>query len=101
MILTATVTIQNQTTNYDAEGLPVIVWTANQTTEQAGHQPLSDELEYKSYGVNDGITDRFFLKTTSAAKENGRILDAGIAYIVRRIKPYPNHWEATARKVVE
>lgn len=101
MLLDISVTIQNKTTSYDSEGMPVNVWTASQTTERSEKQPLAGEIVFKEYGISDaGITNLFFLKTSTAARENGRIVYGTETYSIYRIEKYQNHHEAIVRPVV-
>jgi hypothetical protein len=101
MLLDTSVTIQNKTTSYDAEGMPINVWSASQTTERSNKQPLSGEIAFKDYGISDaGITNLFFLKTSSAALENGRIIHGTKTFSIYRIEQFQNHWEAIVRPVV-
>ncbi len=101
MLLDITVTVQNKTITYDAEGMPVEVWTASQTTEQANKQPLAGEIAFQEYGISDaGITNLFFMKTDTAAQEGGRIVDSEGTYDIYRIEKYPNHYEVIVKPVV-
>lgn len=101
MILDITVTIQNKTTSYDSEGVAVEVWTASQTTEKANKQPLAGEITFQEYGIsNAGITNLFFLKTSTSAQENGRIVYGSETFDIYRIEKYPNHYEAIVKPVV-
>lgn len=101
MRLTAIVTVQIKTTTYDSEGIAVEIWTASQTTEKADKQPLGGEIAFKDYGISDaGITNLFFLKTSTSAQENGRIVDSDGTYSIYRIEKYPNHYEVIVRPVV-
>lgn len=101
MLLDITVTVQNKTTTYDTEGIPVEVWTASQTTEQSNKQPLSGEIAFQEYGISDaGITNLFFLKASTTAQEGGRIVNGAETYSIYRIEKYPNHYEAIVRPVV-
>jgi len=101
MLLDITVTIQNKTVAYDAEGMPIETWTASQTTEKSNKQPLAGEIAFKEYGISDaGITNLFFLKTSTTAQENGRIVDDEGTYDIYRIEKYPNHYEVIVRPVV-
>ena len=101
MLLDITVTVQNKVTQYDTEGMPVEVWTASQTTEQANKQPLSGEIAFEEYGISDaGITNLFFMKTSTAATEGGRIVHGSDTYDIYRVEPYPNHYEVIVRPVV-
>ena len=101
MRLTASVTVKNKVTVYDTEGMPVEVWTASQTTEKANKQPLAGEIAFKDYGISDaGITNLFFMKTSTTAQENGRIVDSDGTYDIYRIEKYPNHYEVIVRPVV-
>lgn len=101
MILDITVTIQNKSTIYDSEGMPIETWTASQTAEEANKQPLAGEIAFKEYGISDaGITNLFFLKTSTSAQENGRIVYGTEIYSIYRIEKYPNHYEAIVRPVV-
>lgn len=88
-------------TTYDAEGMQTIVWTASQTTEKSNKQPLAGEIAFKEYGISDAsITDLFFFKTFTTARENGRIIDGSNTYEIARAEPYPNHYEVIVRPVV-
>lgn len=101
MRLDITVTIQNKTTSYDAEGIGIEIWTASQTTELSNKQPLAGEIAFNEYGISDaGITHLFFLKTSTTAQENSRIVHNSKTYDVYRIEQYPNHYEAIVRAVV-
>jgi len=101
MLLNITVTIQNKTTEYDIEGMPIETWTASQTTEKSNKQPLAGEIAFKEYGISDaGITNLFFLKTSTTAQENGRIVDDEGTYDIYRIEKYPNHYEIIVKPVV-
>lgn len=101
MLLDITVTVQNKTTTYDAEGIPVETWTASQTIEKSNKQPLAGEIAFKEYGISDaGITNLFFFKTSTAAQENGRIVYGSETYDIYRIEKYPNHYEVIVRPVV-
>jgi hypothetical protein len=105
MRLDINVTVQAPPTTanitYDSEGISSIVWTASQTTEQSNKQPLSGEIAFKEYGISDaGITHLFFLKISTAALENGRIVHDSKSYDIYRIEEYPNHHEAIVRAVV-
>lgn len=101
MLLDISVTIQNKTTTYDSELMPVEVWTASQTTEQSNKQPLSGEIAFQEYGISDaGITNLFFLRTSTAAQEGGRIVYGSEIYSIYRIEKYGNHYEAIVRPVV-
>lgn len=101
MRLDITVTVQNQTTTYDAEGMPVITWTASQTTERSNKQPLSGEIAFKEYGISDaGITNLFFFKTSTSAQEGGRIIYDSKSYDIYRVEKYGNHYEVIVRPVV-
>lgn len=105
MILDIAVTVQSPpssaNTTYDSEGMPVVVWTASQTTEKSNKQPLAGEIAFKEYGISDsGITNLFFLRTTTSAQENGRIVYDSETYDIYRIEKYPNHYEVIVRSVV-
>lgn len=101
MLLNITVTVQNKTTSYNSEGMSIEVWTASQTTELSNKQPLSGEIAFKEYGISDaGITNLFFLKTSTAAREGGRIVYGSEIYDIYRIEKYPNHYEVIVRPVV-
>ena len=101
MLLDITVTVQNKTTTYDTEGMPVVVWTASQTTELSNKQPLLGEIAFQEYGISDaGITDIFFFKTPTAAQEGGRIVYGAETYNIYRIGKYPNHYEVIVRPEV-
>jgi len=101
MLLDITVTVQNKTKTYDAEGMPIEVWTANQTIERANKQPLAGEIAFKEYGISDaGITNLFFMKTSTTAQEGGRIVDDDGTYDIYRIEKYPNHYEVIVKPVV-
>ena len=101
MLLDITVTIQIKTTTYDGEGMAIETWTASQTTEKSNKQPLSGEIAFNEYGISDsGITNLFFLKTSTSAQENGRIIYGTETYDIYRIEKYPNHYEAIVRPVV-
>lgn len=101
MRLDISVTIQNKTTTYDSEGMPIEVWTASQTTELSNKQPLAGEIAFKDYGISDaGITNLFFFKTSTTAQEGGRIVDGSDTYDIYRIEKYPNHYEVIVRPVV-
>jgi Tfp pilus assembly protein FimT len=101
MLLNISVTVQNKTTTYDAEGMPVNVWTASQTTERANKQPLSGEIAFKDYGISDaGVTNLFFVRTSTAAQEGGRIVHGSSTYDIYRVEPYQNHYEVIVRPVV-
>lgn len=104
MILTANVTVQSPPTTANTtyvEGIASIVWTASQTAEKMNKQPLSGEIAFKEYGISDaGITNLFFAKTSTAAQENGRIVDDDGTYDIYRVEKYPNHYEIIVRPVV-
>lgn len=101
MRLTASVTVQIKSVSYDAEGMPVEVWTASQTTELTNKQPLAGEIAFKDYGISDaGITNLFFFKTSTIAQEGGRIVDGSDTYDIYRVEKYPNHYEVIVRPVV-
>jgi len=101
MLLDISVTVQNKTTSYDAEGMPVNVWTASQTTERANKQPLSGEIAFKDYGISDaGVTNLFFMRASTAAQEGGRIVHSSKTYDIYRIEPYLDHYEVIVRPVV-
>lgn len=101
MLLNISVTVQNKSITYSAEGMPVIVWTASQTTELSNKQPLSGEIAFKEYGISDaGITNLFFFKTSTTAQEGGRIVYGSEAYDIYRIEKYNNHYEVIVRAVV-
>ncbi len=101
MRLDISVTVQNKTTTYTSEGMPIDVWTATQTTELSNKQPLSGEIAFKDYGISDaGITNLFFFKTSTAAREGGRIVDGSETYDIYRIEKYPNHHEVIVRPAV-
>lgn len=101
MILDISVTVQNKTTTYDSEGMPIEVWTATQTTERTNKQPLSGEIAFKEYGISDaGITNLFFFETSTSAQENGRIVYGTETFDVYRIEKYPSHYEVIVRPVV-
>jgi len=101
MLLDITVIIQNKEIQYDAEGMAIETWTASQTTEKSNKQPLAGEIAFKEYGISDaGITNLFFLKTSTIAQENGRIVDDEGTYDIYRIEKYPNHYEIIVRPVV-
>jgi hypothetical protein len=101
MLLDIAVTVQNKSVTYDSEGMPVIVWTASQTTEQSNKQPLAGEIAFRDYGISDaGITNLFFLKTSTAAQEGGRIVHGTKTYDIYRIEPFPNHYEVIVRPAV-
>jgi hypothetical protein len=101
MLLDITVTVQNKTITYDSEGMPVEVWTASQTVEQANKQPLSGEIAFEEYGISAaGITNLFFMKTDTVAQEGGRIVHGSDTYDIYRVEPYPNHYEVIVRPVV-
>jgi hypothetical protein len=98
MILNISVSVQNKTTTFDTEGIPVDAWIP--TAEKSNKQPLAGEIAFKEYGITDAtITNLFFLKTSTAARENGRIV-YGDTYEIVRIEKYPNHYEAIVRPVV-
>jgi hypothetical protein len=103
MRLDRTVTVQSPATadvTYDSEGISSKVWTAVQTTEPANRQVLDGELAFKDYGISAaGISNIFFLKTSTSAIESGRIIDDK-TYEIVRIEPYQNHIEAIVRPVV-
>ena len=101
MILNITVTVQNKTTAYDAEGIAIETWTASQTIEKSNKQPLSGEIAFKEYGISDaGITNLFFFKTSTSSIENGRIVDNDGTYDIYRVEKYPNHYEVIVKPVV-
>lgn len=101
MLLDISVTVQNKEVTYDAEGIPVIVWTASQTTEKSNKQPLAGEIAFKEYGISDAsITNLFFFKTSTSAQEGGRIAYGSETYDIYRIEKYPNHYEVIVRPVV-
>jgi len=101
MRLDISVTVQNKTVSYDAEGMATEVWTASQTTELSNKQPLAGEIAFKEYGISDaGITNLFFFKTSTTAQENGRIVYGTETYDIYRIEKYPNHYEVIVRPVV-
>lgn len=101
MLLDITVTVQNKTTIYDTEGMPVEVWTASQTTELSNKQPLLGEIAFREYGISDaGITNLFFFKTSTAAQEGSRIVYGTETYSVYRIEKYSKHYEVIVRQVV-
>lgn len=101
MRLDISVIVQNKTTTYNSEGMPIEVWTASQTTELSNKQPLSGEIAFKDYGISDaGITNLFFLKTSTAAREGGRIVDSSETYDIYRIEKYPNHYEVIVKPAV-
>lgn len=100
MLLDISVNVQNKTTTYDTEGMPINVWTASQTTEQSNKQPLSGEIAFKEYGISDaGVTNLFFMKTSTAAQEGGRIVHGADTYDIYRVEPYPNHREVIVKPV--
>jgi len=101
VLLDISVTIQNKTTSYDSEGMPVEIWTASQTTERSNKQPLAGEIAFKEYGISDtGITNLFFFKTSTAARENGRIVYGSNTYDIYRVEPFGNHYEVIVRPAV-
>lgn len=101
MIFDINVTIQNKSLTYDSEGMPLEVWTASQTTERSNKQPLAGEIAFKDYGISDaGITNLFFLKTSTSARENGRIVYGTETYDIYRIEKFQNHYETIVRPVV-
>ena len=104
MLFDRTVTIQSPTTadvTYDSEGISSKAWTAVQTSERANKQVLDGELAFNDYGISTvGISNIFFLKTSTSTIESGRIIDDK-TYEVVRIEPYFNHVEAIVRPVVE
>lgn len=101
MRLTASVTVQNKTTTYDSELMPIDVWTASQTAEKANKQPLSGEIAFKDYGISDaGISNLFFMKTSTTAIEGGRIVDSEGTYDIYRIEKYRHHYEVIVKSVV-
>ena len=101
MRLDISVTVQNKTTTYDQEGIPIDVWTASQTIEKSNKQPLAGEIAFKEYGISDAsITNLFFFKTSTTAKENGRIVDGSETYDIYRVEKYGNHYEVIVRPVV-
>jgi hypothetical protein len=101
MRLTASVTVQNKTTSYDSEGMPIEIWTASQTIELSNKQPLAGEIAFNEYGISDArITNLFFFKTSTTAQESGRIVDDEGTYDIYRIEKYPNHYEVIVRPVV-
>jgi len=101
MKLNTSVTVQNQSSSYTVESMASVVWTASQTLEMSNHQPVSGEIAYKEYGISGGgIVDVFFFKTSTTAQEGGRIVDGSDTYDIYRIKKYPNHYEAIAKRVV-
>jgi len=102
MKLDITVTVQNKITTFDGEGIPVDIWTASQTIEASHKQPLSGEMAFKDYGISSaGEMNLFFLKTSTSAKENGRIIDNDGTYTIYRIEKYPIHYEVIVRPVVD
>lgn len=101
MILDISVTVQNKITTYDNEGIAVNIWTASQTVERANKQPLSGEIAFQEYGISAaGITNLFFAKTSTAAREGGRIVDSDGTYDIYRIEKYPKHYEIIVKPVV-
>lgn len=101
MRLDITVTIQNKSITYDHEGMQTIIWTASQTIEQSNKQPLAGEIAFNEYGISDaGITNLFFLKTSTSAQEGGRIIYGTETYNIYRIEKYENHHEVIVRPVV-
>lgn len=101
MRLDITVIVQNKTTTYNFEGMPIEVWTASQTAELSNKQPLSGEIAFKEYGISDArITNLFFLKTSTTAQEGGRIVYGTETYDIYRIEKYSNHYEVIVRPVV-
>lgn len=101
MRLDISVIIQNKIVEYDNEGFPVETWTASQTVERSNKQPLAGEIAFKEYGISDaGITHLFFLKTSTVASENDRIVHGSDTYDIYRVEQYPNHYEAIVRAVV-
>ena len=101
MRLTESVTVQTKSIVYDSEGIAVETWTTSQTTEKANKQPLAGEIAFQEYGISDArITNLFFMKTNTAAVENGRIVDSDGTYDIYRVEKYPNHYEIIVRPVV-
>lgn len=105
MLLDRTVTLQtapsSANTTYDAEGMPTVTWSASQTTQKSNKQPLSGEIAFKEYGISDaGVTNLYFMKTSSGAQESGRIVDGFDTYDIYRVEPYPNHLEVIVRPVI-
>jgi hypothetical protein len=105
MLLNISVIVQaapsSANTTYDAEGIPTIAWTASQTTEMSNKQPLSGEIAFKEYGISDaGITNLFFLKTSTTAQEGGRIVHGTDTYDIFRVEQYPNHYEVIVKPLV-
>ena len=85
-------------TTYSSEGMATTVWSASQTTEQANKQPLSGEIAFTDYGIVDsGVTNLFFMKTSTTAREGGRIVHGSLVYDIYRAEPYPNHYEVIVR----
>ena len=106
MLLDITVTVQapptTANTTYDSERISTVVWTASQTTEQSNKQPLSGEIAFQEYGIsNAGVTNLFFMKTSTSAQEGGRIIHGSDTYTIHRVEPYPNHYEVIVRPVVD
>ncbi len=108
MFVDTTITVQNKDTTFDTEGMSLEVWTANETTLAANHQPLSGEIAYKEYGISDAsLTDLFFTPVHTAiatknltAKITVRIIDGSEAFDVYRVEPFSAHYEVICRPVV-
>lgn len=83
------------------EGMPIVNWTASETTESVGKETLTGELAFQEYGISDAaISNLFFAKTSSTAQQEGRIVNGTKTYEIVRVEPYPNHWEIIVRPVV-
>jgi len=103
MRATASVTVQNKTIIYDAEGISTDNWTASQTTELVNKQPAASagQIAFNEYGISDaGILSLYFLQTNSSVSENSRIIDDAATYEVYRVDKYSDHWEAIVKPVV-
>jgi hypothetical protein len=101
MLLDRSVIVQNKSITYDSEGGSIEVWTASQTAERANKQPLSGEIAFKEYGITEaGISDLFFMATSTAARESGRLVDSEGTYEIYRIEKYSNHYEVIAKSIM-
>lgn len=95
MILDNLATLKSKTTTYDNEGMPVDVWTANNTSIWVNIQP-NDNSPYivgQVSNFDDNEQYLIFARKNTSITIGKRIEYNSDTYEIRRIKKWGTHYE--------
>lgn len=95
MILDNLATLKSKTTTYDSEGMPIDVWTANNTSIFVNIQ-AKDESPYivgQVSNFDDNEKYIIFARKNTSITKGKRIEYDGDTYEITRVKKWGTHYE--------